>query len=87
MSETTTGPLKHDDLGMLYRRQHLEDHHGIRFQQQPRANGDTTPRYPLRWTATWKAASGDRVTSEPMPMPDLIPHVEQKLGVRRGTAQ
>ena len=68
----TALPVRHDDLGLLYRRTELEKQ-GVTFEQAPPAIG--MPRYPLRWVAS---RDGDK--SDPMTMPDLIPHVEETIG-------
>jgi hypothetical protein len=76
MSEATALPVRHDDLGLLYRRTELEKQ-GVTFGQAPPVVG--MPRYPLRWVASWRADGTDH-ESEPMPMPALIPHMEKMTG-------
>jgi hypothetical protein len=68
-ASTALPPVRHDDLGLLYRRTELEKQ-GVTFGQAPPAVG--MPRYPLRWVASW-----DGHESDPMPMPELISHVEE----------
>ncbi len=73
MSEETAAlPARADDLSLLYRRCDLEKQ-GVSFAQA--WHDGTAPRYPLRWVASW----GDREAG-PLPMPELVPAVEQLLG-------
>jgi hypothetical protein len=67
---------------MLGRRQKLQDKHGVTFtRHQP---GDTTtPEYPIRWTATWATPDGTSHHKGPATMPELIPHIEEELGIRQ----
>ena len=74
---------KRNDLGMLYRRQELTDNHGVTFTHYKPESSDGQPQYPLRWIATWMDAEGDEYKSDPMAMPELIPHVETALGISR----
>jgi hypothetical protein len=70
---------KRNDLGILYRRQELTDNHDVTFTHYRPEIPDGQPQYPLRWIATWTDAEGDEHKSEPMAMPELIPHVETSL--------
>jgi hypothetical protein len=78
----TTGqnPEKVDHLGLLYRREKLETRHGVRFTPYQPADGDPAPRYPIRWTASWRDPQGAGHEAGPMAMPALIPHLEDALG-------
>jgi len=78
---------KRNDLGLLYRRQDLSDKHGVLFSPYKPEVPDGAPAYPLRWMATWKYPlgsehAGDEGKLGPMPMTELIPAVEAKLGIK-----
>jgi hypothetical protein len=60
-------PVKVDDHGLLYRRTKLESQYGVTFELYRPADGDPTPRYPMRWVATRRDANGIKHKSNPCP--------------------
>jgi hypothetical protein len=75
-------PATPHPTGGLYRREKLESQHGVKFTLAP-PEDDTTPRYPLRWTAEWTAPDGSSRHAGPGTMEELIPAIEGELGTRQ----
>jgi hypothetical protein len=72
---------KRDDLTLLSRRLALTDSHRVAFTHYRPEVPDGAPAYPLRWVASWTDAKGKEQQAGPMAMTELIPAVEDALGI------